>query len=78
MFPGVSDGKEPACNEGDLGSIPGLKRFPGIELEKGMGTHSNIIAWRIPWTKEIGELQFHGVTKSWTQATNTQTRIQDS
>ena len=28
-FPGGSDSKEPACNEGDLGSIPGLGRFPG-------------------------------------------------
>ena len=25
-FPGVSDSKEPACNEGDLGLIPGLGR----------------------------------------------------
>ena len=24
-----SDGKESACNVGDLGSIPGLERFPG-------------------------------------------------
>ena len=28
-FPGDSDDKEPACNEGDLGSIPGLGRSPG-------------------------------------------------
>ena len=28
-FPGGSDGKESACNEGDLGSIPGLRRSPG-------------------------------------------------
>ena len=28
-FPGGSDGKEPACNVGDLGSIPGLGRSPG-------------------------------------------------
>ena len=28
-FPGSSDGKESACNTGDLGSIPGLGRFPG-------------------------------------------------
>ena len=27
-FPGGSAGKESACNAGDLGSIPGLKRFP--------------------------------------------------
>ena len=28
-FPGGSSGKESACNEGDLGSVPGLGRFPG-------------------------------------------------
>ena len=27
--PGGSDGKEPACNAGDLGSIPRLRRSPG-------------------------------------------------
>ena len=29
-------------------------------LEKGMATHSNILASRIPWTKEPGGLQFMG------------------
>ena len=28
-FPGGSTGKESACNEGDLGSIPGLGLYPG-------------------------------------------------
>ena len=28
-FPGGSEGKESACNEEDLGSIPGLGSFPG-------------------------------------------------
>ena len=28
-FPGGSDGKESACNVGDLGSVPGLRRSPG-------------------------------------------------
>ena len=28
-FPGVSTGKESACNAGDLGLISGLGRFPG-------------------------------------------------
>ena len=28
-FPGGSDGKESTCNVGDLGSIPGSRRFPG-------------------------------------------------
>ena len=27
-------------------------------LEKAMATHSNILAWRIPWTEEPGGLQF--------------------
>ena len=26
-------------------------------LEKGMATHSSILAWRIPWTGELGRLQ---------------------
>jgi len=43
MFPGDSDGKECACNEGNLGSIPGS----GRSLEKEMATHSNILAWEI-------------------------------
>ena len=30
-FPGGSDGNEPACNAGDLGSIPGSGRSPGGE-----------------------------------------------
>jgi hypothetical protein len=26
-------------------------------LEEGMATHSSIVAWRVPWTKELGGLQ---------------------
>ena len=26
-------------------------------LEEGMATHSNILAWRIPWTEKPGGLQ---------------------
>ena len=38
-------------------------------LEKGTATHSSILAWRIPWTEEIGGLQStHG--QSWTQLRN--------
>jgi len=29
-------------------------------LEKGMATHSSILAWRIPWTEETGRLQSMG------------------
>ena len=51
-LPCGSDGKECACNAGDLGSIPGLGRSLDWEdpLEKGTATHSGILAWRIPWT----------------------------
>ena len=27
-------------------------------LEKGIATHSSVLAWRIPWTKELGGLYF--------------------
>ena len=26
-------------------------------LEKGMATHSNVLAWKFPWTEEPGRLQ---------------------
>ena len=29
-------------------------------LEKEMATHSSILAWKIPWTEELGGLQFMG------------------
>ena len=32
--------------------------------EKGMATHSNILAWRIPWTEETGGLQSMGSQES--------------
>ena len=33
-------------------------------LEKGMGTHSSILAWRIPWTEKPGGLQSRGSQES--------------
>ena len=38
----------------DIGSVFGLGRSPGA------GTHSSILAWRIPRTEEPGGLQFMG------------------
>ena len=29
-------------------------------VEKGMATHSSILAWRLPWTEEPGKLQYIG------------------
>ena len=43
-FPGGSDSKEFAYNAGDQGSIPGLGSYPRGEH----GTHSRILAWKIP------------------------------
>ena len=48
--------KNPPANAGDLrdtGLIPGWGRSPG-------GGHSSILAWRIPWTEELGELWSSG------------------
>ena len=33
-------------------------------LEKEMATHSSILAWRIPWTEELGRLQSMGSQES--------------
>ena len=52
-FPG-SDGKESACNAGNLGLIPGLGRSPGE------GNSTSILARRIPWTEEPGRPQAIG------------------
>ena len=48
-------------------------RSPGWEdpLEKGMAIHSSILACRIPWPEEPGELYMvNEVIKSWTQLKN--------
>ena len=58
-FPAGASGKEPSCKWGDVrdtGSIPGLGRL----TEKGKATHTNILAWKIPWTEEPGGLQSIG------------------
>ena len=35
-----------------------------------MATHSNILAWEIPWTEEPGGLEVREVTRSQTQLSN--------
>mgnify|MGYP007134204067 CR=1 FL=1 len=42
--------------------VPSLGRED--PLEKGMATHSSILAWRIPWTEEPGGLQSMGLQES--------------
>ena len=36
----------------------GVQSLGGEEaLEEGLATHCSILAWRIPWTEELGGLQ---------------------
>ena len=42
--------KNPPANEEDAGRSLGWEDPP----EKGMGTHSSTLAWRIPWREESG------------------------
>ena len=42
-----------------MGSIPGS----GRSLEEEMAACSNILAWKIPWTEEPGELQAMGLQR---------------
>ena len=54
-FPGGTSGKEPPATAGgvrDMGLIPAM--------EKGVATHSSILAWRIPWAEEPCGLQSIG------------------
>ena len=44
--------------------------------EKGMATHSTVLAWRIPWTEEPGGLQSMGLQRFiHDRATNTHREI---
>ena len=56
-IPGSSAGKESACNEGDLGSIPGLGRSPG----KG-----NSYPLQYSGQENSIDCIVHGVANSWT------------
>ena len=56
-FPGGSDGKVSAYNVGDWVQSLGQEDL----LEKEMATLSSILAWKIPWTEELGGLQFIGL-----------------
>ena len=62
-FPGGSDGKETACNAGDLGSIPGSGRPPG----EGNGNPLQYPCLENPMDRGAWWAAVPGVTKSWTQ-----------
>ena len=65
-FPGDSDGKESACNDGDPGSISGLGRPPG----KGSGNPFQYSCLGNPMDEGAWGVTVHGVKNSWTQLSN--------
>ena len=62
-FPGGSDGKEAACSEGDLGSIPGLGRSP----REGNGNPLQYPCLENSMDEKAWQATVHGVIKSWPQ-----------
>ena len=58
-LPGGSDSIESVHNVGDPVSIPCWED----PLEKGMASHSSILAWRIPWAEEPGGVQSVGLQR---------------
>ena len=62
-LPGGSDGKESACNAGDLGLILGLGRSPGEENGNPL-QHSCL---ENPVDRGAWQAIVHEVAKSWTQ-----------
>ena len=65
-FPGGSDGKEIACNAGDLGLIPGSGRPPG----EGNGNPLQYSCLENPMVRGAWRSTVHGVAKSWTRLSN--------
>ena len=65
-FPGGSDDKESACNEGDLGSIPGSGRSPG----EGNGNPLQSSCLENPMDREAWQATVYRATKSRTGLSN--------
>ena len=61
-FPGGSEVKASVCNMGDLGSIPGLGRFPG----EGNGNPLQYSCLENSMDGGAWWATVHGVAKSWT------------
>ena len=58
-FSGRTSGKEPTCQCRNH-----MKRHESEDpLRRALATHSSILAWRIPWTEDPGELQFMGLQR---------------
>ena len=65
-FPCGSAGKESACNEEDLGSIPGLGTSPG----EGKGYPLQYPGLENSMDRGACQATVHGAEKSWTQLSN--------
>ena len=63
-FPGGSEGKESACNPGDPGLIPGLRRSPG----EGNGYPLQYSCLENSMDREDWWATVHRITKSQTQS----------
>ena len=63
-FPDGSVGKESACSAGECLQWTQVQslHWEG-PLEKEMVTHSSILAWKIPWTEELGRLKSIGLQR---------------
>ena len=62
-FPGGSDGKESACNAGDLLSVPGWGRSPG----EGNANPLQYSCLENSMDRGAWWATVHGVTKNWTR-----------
>ena len=65
-FLGGSDGKESACNAGDLGSVPGLGTSPG----EGNGNPLQYPCLENPMERGAWQATVYGIAKSQTQMSN--------
>ena len=65
-FPGGSGGKESACNAGDLGLVPGLRKPP----REGNGNLFQYSCVENSMNRGTWKAIVHGVTKSRTQLSN--------
>jgi len=75
LFPGLSQGQDFKGTPSLVAQM--IKNLPVIQetqvwslgwedpLERGMATHTSILAWRIPWTKKPGRLQSMGSQRAW-------------
>ena len=70
-FPGGSDGKESACNAGDLGSVPELGRCPG-------GRYGN--PFQYSWASQLAQMVKNppAVWETWVQSLGWEDHVEET